>query len=215
MDKADYLIRDSYHLKSSEIYPKDPNTNQKFELRATELLGIFYNARVSNDRQHIEYRYKDFKEIYHLFDARSKFHIFMYRHPKCLLIEKILAELIIERENCTNVSNTQILSEITSKNMDSFLQLTDDFIDKQIEKISSISKTKLDNVINDKFTESDESDPNSYKITIKVEYAGTKMKEENIYFYGHKNDKSKIDQQKGHYEDILYFSVNDKNNNDN
>lgn len=212
VDKADYLLRDNHYLDSSRLFPSNKETNKKFEVRQKDIIDIFYNARVSDNRRHVEYKTADFEKIYHLFNTRSQFHIAMYRNPECLFIENLLAELVKERDQ----ESTYKLSEVDSRSIKDFTELTDKYVCSELDKFKNpVFQKKWKALQKLSYSELIDERPNSYKVHVEIEYAGTKMNEHDIPFYGELKDKPYVDQRKGLYKTTAYYIINDSNNNDN
>lgn len=206
VDKADYLLRDNYHLENSRLFPKIEGTNQKYEVRKKDIIDIFYNARASDDRKHIEFRTSDFGKIYHLFDTRSQFHIAIYKNTKCVFIEKLLAELVRERDR----DSTSRLSEIDSRNIQDFVHLTDEFVCSELDNVKNPEFQRKWNALKTgSYSEITRDErPNSYKVSVEIKYAGAKMIEEDIPFYGDIEAKPMVNPQRGHYKLTSYYSIN-------
>ncbi|KAL5292967.1 SAMHD1 family protein [Megaselia abdita] len=237
VDKADYLLRDNHYMTDCDFFPRDPNTNEKYIVRSKDILGIFYNARISDDRQHVEFRTLDFGNIYHLFDSRTQFHIHMYQQSECNFKEILLVELVKERDQRSTLKK---LSEIDSRKIEDFLELTDEVVLKELEKVNDeidsrnkvlqmteklTVEEELEKVKNDEYQRmfsalnglsysiSIEKREKSIPVHVKVKYAGEKMREDDIPFYGDITKKPKVNQMKGVYEKTWYYTFNDSNNN--
>lgn len=212
VDKADYLLRDNHYLENSILFPSNSEKNGRYEVRKKDIKDIFYNARVSDDKRHIEYKYSDFGKIYHLFDTRSQFHMSMYQNTECIFIEKLLAELVKLRD----LNSTNKFSEVDSRNMEDFLKLTDQYVSSELDKVEDPDfRRKWKALQNRSYSEVIGGNLNSYRAHVDIEYAGTKMREDDIPFYGDITKKPQIKQMKGIFEKTSYYAINDSNNNDN
>lgn len=135
----------------------------------------------------------------------------MYQYPKAILIERLLAELIQERDSSTTLK----YCDIDSTYMNDFLTLTDAKVEKEFrDSKDPVLRRKWRALEKCSFAEATVDNQNSYKIDIRVDLAGTKMREEDIPFYGDDADKPDVHQAKGAYEQTFYFTILDQNNND-
>lgn len=212
VDKWDYLLRDCKLAYDSSM----PKVNMDFE-------DVFLNARASDDRSRIEFRYCDFRKIYDIFETRSIFHIHIYQPPKNICMEMIMKHIMFACENDLETINGRKLKDIQSKYRDAFLKFHDDEIWRNlktlkrpreiVELIYCLENAKKSLLqIHPKTEDEKVSIPDYLKPKIRIAYAGEKLNSENIPFYGNEEEKPSFAEQKGFYESTSYFQVIPFNN---